>query len=130
MNDSVRRVGAFTAACVLVSNAVGSGIFTTTGFQARDLGEPWLILSLWVLGGLLFAVAGSYLVFSILQQWMGDFEELGIDWGLQIGGMDVVDRVKRGKPGGGKVDGQRTTIERAYIVPFFKVTVDEAAPAK
>ena len=51
-------VGAFTAACLLVSNAVGSGIFTTTGFQARDLGDPVAILLLWVAGGAL-ALAGA-----------------------------------------------------------------------
>jgi APA family basic amino acid/polyamine antiporter len=56
--DDLRRVGAFTAACVLVSNAVGSGIFTTTGFQARDLGDPALILALWAVGGVL-ALAGA-----------------------------------------------------------------------
>jgi APA family basic amino acid/polyamine antiporter len=54
----LRRVGGFTAACVLVSNAVGSGIFTTTGFQVRDLGDPFLILLLWLFGGAL-ALAGA-----------------------------------------------------------------------
>jgi APA family basic amino acid/polyamine antiporter len=43
---------------LLVSNAVGSGIFTTTGFQARDLGDPLVILALWGVGGLL-ALAGA-----------------------------------------------------------------------
>jgi APA family basic amino acid/polyamine antiporter len=52
------RVGTFTAACVLVSNAVGTGIFTTTGFLARDLGDPVWILALWGLGGAL-ALAGA-----------------------------------------------------------------------
>lgn len=52
------RIGAFTAACVLVSNAVGSGIFTTTGFLARDLGDPAWILALWAAGGAL-ALAGA-----------------------------------------------------------------------
>ncbi|WP_447971960.1 APC family permease [Nitrospira sp. Kam-Ns4a] len=52
------RVGWFTAACVLVSNVIGSGIFSTTGFLARDLGDPVLVLSLWLLGGLL-ALAGA-----------------------------------------------------------------------
>ncbi len=51
-------IGAFTAACVLVSNAVGIGIFTTTGFLARDLGDPVWILALWALGGAL-ALAGA-----------------------------------------------------------------------
>ena len=54
----LRKVGTFTAACVLVSNAVGSGIFTTTGFMARDLGDPTWILLLWAAGGAL-ALAGA-----------------------------------------------------------------------
>ncbi len=53
-----RQVGWFTAACVLVSNIIGGGIFTTTGFMARDLGDPVLILTLWVVGAG-FALAGA-----------------------------------------------------------------------
>jgi len=52
------KVTGFTAACVLVSNVIGSGIFTTTGFMARDLGDPWLILLLWTVGALL-ALTGA-----------------------------------------------------------------------
>ncbi|HSA62695.1 MAG TPA: amino acid permease [Nitrospiraceae bacterium] len=51
-------IGWFTAACVLVSNIIGGGIFTTTGLMARDLGDPVLILLLWFIGGL-FAVGGA-----------------------------------------------------------------------
>ncbi|MFO0698598.1 MAG: amino acid permease [Nitrospira sp.] len=53
-----RRIGWFTAACVLVGNVIGTGIFTTTGFMARDLGHPGLILSIWLVGGLI-ALAGA-----------------------------------------------------------------------
>ncbi len=53
-----RQVGWFTATCVLVSNIVGGGIFTTTGFMARDLGDPMLILALWLVGAG-FALAGA-----------------------------------------------------------------------
>jgi APA family basic amino acid/polyamine antiporter len=53
-----RHIGWFTAGCVLVSNVVGSGIFTTTGFMARDLGHPGLILSIWLMGALI-ALAGA-----------------------------------------------------------------------
>ncbi|MFO0705800.1 MAG: amino acid permease [Nitrospira sp.] len=51
-------IGWFTAGCVLVSNIIGGGIFTTTGILARDLGDPMLILLLWVAGAL-FAVGGA-----------------------------------------------------------------------
>ena len=53
-----RHIGIFTAGCLLVSNVVGSGIFTTTGFMARDLGDPRLILAVWLFGALL-ALAGA-----------------------------------------------------------------------
>jgi len=53
-----RSIGGFTAGCLLVSNVVGSGIFTTTGFMARDLGDPGLILAIWFFGALL-ALAGA-----------------------------------------------------------------------
>lgn len=57
--DAPRRtIGWFTAACVLVSNIIGGGIFTTTGFLARDIGDPLLMLALWFLGALV-ALAGA-----------------------------------------------------------------------
>lgn len=48
----------FTAACLLVSNIIGGGVFTTTGFMARELGDPIAILALWLIGGLI-ALAGA-----------------------------------------------------------------------
>jgi APA family basic amino acid/polyamine antiporter len=52
------HIGWFTASCLLVSNIIGGGIFTTTGLMARDLGDPLLILLLWCIGGL-FAIGGA-----------------------------------------------------------------------
>ena len=54
----LRRITGFTATCVLISSVVGTGIFTTTGFMARDVGNPWLILALWG-GGALLALTGA-----------------------------------------------------------------------
>jgi APA family basic amino acid/polyamine antiporter len=42
----------------VVANIIGAGIFTTTGFQAADLGHPGLIYLLWAIGGVL-ALAGA-----------------------------------------------------------------------
>jgi APA family basic amino acid/polyamine antiporter len=56
--SAAKKIGWFTAFCVLVSNIVGGGIFTTTGFMARDLGDPMLILLLWFVGAL-FALGGA-----------------------------------------------------------------------
>ena len=38
---------------LVIANMIGAGIFTTTGFQAADLGHPLLIFVLWVVGGVL-----------------------------------------------------------------------------
>ena len=56
--SSTQKIGWFTASCLLVSNIIGGGIFTTTGFMARDLGDPMLILLLWFVGAL-FALGGA-----------------------------------------------------------------------
>jgi basic amino acid/polyamine antiporter, APA family len=58
MQAATQKIGWFTAACVLVSNIIGGGIFSTTGFMARDLGDPLLILLLWFIGAL-FALGGA-----------------------------------------------------------------------
>jgi len=42
-----------SATALVVANVIGAGVFTTTGFQAADLGHPGIILLLWLLGGLL-----------------------------------------------------------------------------
>ena len=51
-------IGLRSATALVVANIIGAGIFTTTGFQAADLGDPTHIFALWVLGGLL-ALCGA-----------------------------------------------------------------------
>jgi len=58
LKSVAEKIGWFTASCVLVSNIIGGGIFTTTGFMARDLGDPILILLFWFVGAL-FALGGA-----------------------------------------------------------------------
>src|SRR4051812_20863597 len=47
----VRRLGLISATTLVVSNMVGTGIFTTTGFLAADLGSPSVVLLSWIVGG-------------------------------------------------------------------------------
>ena len=47
-----------TAMMLVVASMVGTGIFTTTGFLARDLNSGWLIMLTWILGGCL-ALCGA-----------------------------------------------------------------------
>jgi APA family basic amino acid/polyamine antiporter len=41
-----------SATGLVVASMIGAGIFTTTGFQASDLGHPGWILLLWIVGGI------------------------------------------------------------------------------
>src|SRR5258708_34764400 len=64
----LRQIGFFSATALVISNMVGSSIFTTTGFMAGDLGSAGLILGCWAIGAL-FAFAGAL-----------SYSELGINF--------------------------------------------------
>ncbi|HSP67820.1 MAG TPA: amino acid permease, partial [Bryobacteraceae bacterium] len=49
----LRQLGLVSATALVVSNMVGTGIFTGTGFLASELGSPNLIFSIWVVGGII-----------------------------------------------------------------------------
>jgi APA family basic amino acid/polyamine antiporter len=51
-----RHIGIATASAVVIGSMVGSGIFTTSGFIARDVGSPARLIGLWVAGGLIALV--------------------------------------------------------------------------
>ena len=55
----LRQLGIVSATALVVSNMVGTGIFTTTGFLAGDLGSSKVVLSIWVVGALV-ALAGAF----------------------------------------------------------------------
>ncbi len=52
-----RELTAASSTILVVSNTIGAGIFTTSGFLAGDLGRPWLVLAIWMAGGAI-ALAG------------------------------------------------------------------------
>lgn len=64
----VRQLGLSSAAALVISNMIGTGIFTTSGYLAGDLGHAWLILLIWVVGALC-ALAGAL-----------SYSELGINF--------------------------------------------------
>jgi len=55
----LRQLGVVSATALVISNMVGTGIFTTSGFLAGDLGSPSLVLGIWVVGAL-FALVGAF----------------------------------------------------------------------
>lgn len=54
----VRQLGFVSATALVVSNMIGTGIFTTSGFMVGDLGDPKLVLLVWLVGAL-FAICGA-----------------------------------------------------------------------
>ena len=64
----IRQLGFFSATALVISNMIGMGIFTTTGFMAGELGSASLILLCWSVGAL-FAIAGAL-----------SYSELGINF--------------------------------------------------
>nr|NIN12941.1 amino acid permease [Gemmatimonadales bacterium]NIN49923.1 amino acid permease [Gemmatimonadales bacterium]NIP07387.1 amino acid permease [Gemmatimonadales bacterium]NIS65609.1 amino acid permease [Gemmatimonadales bacterium] len=53
-----RTLGLFPAANLVVANMIGAGIFTTSGLLMAQLGSPVLMITLWVVGGIL-ALSGA-----------------------------------------------------------------------
>ena len=53
-----RKLGLFPLTNVVIANMIGAGIFTTSGLLMSGLGNPLLLLSLWVVGGVI-ALCGA-----------------------------------------------------------------------
>ena len=47
-----QRVSLLTATCIVIANMVGTGVFTSLGFQVGDLPSGFAITALWVVGGI------------------------------------------------------------------------------
>ncbi|MGN6110743.1 MAG: APC family permease, partial [Kofleriaceae bacterium] len=58
MTAPQRRLGLGVTAAIVVANMIGTGVFTSTGFQAQSLHDPATILLAWVIGGVL-ALCGA-----------------------------------------------------------------------
>ncbi len=46
-----RRLGLFPLTNIVIANMIGAGIFTTSGLLMKDLGNPLVMLGLWIAGG-------------------------------------------------------------------------------
>lgn len=57
--QNVYKIGLSTAIAVVVANMVGTGVFTSLGYQVIDLKHGFTILMLWAVGGML-ALFGSF----------------------------------------------------------------------
>lgn len=53
------KITTITGIALVVANMIGTGAFTSLGFQLKDLQNPTVILILWVLGGVI-ALSGAF----------------------------------------------------------------------
>ncbi|MFP6608140.1 MAG: amino acid permease [Myxococcota bacterium] len=87
-----RYIGLRSAIALVIANVIGAGIFTTTGFQAADLGHPGWIFGLWILGGVL-ALCGALCYSELGASTPGSGAEYGYlrdTYGAAVGFMSAV----------------------------------------
>ncbi len=53
MSQTTDKIGWKTAAAIVISNMIGTGVFTSLGFQIADIKNTWSIMLLWFIGGML-----------------------------------------------------------------------------
>src|SRR5204862_6579843 len=53
-----RTIGFMTACSIVIANIIGTGIFTSLGFQLADIQSGFALLMLWVVGGIV-ALCGA-----------------------------------------------------------------------
>ncbi|MFW5889844.1 MAG: APC family permease [Marinilabiliaceae bacterium] len=58
-NQQTVKTGLVTAISVVAANMIGTGIFTSLGFQLDDIPRPFTILVLWAVGGIV-ALCGAF----------------------------------------------------------------------
>ena len=59
MSKISQKIGWKTAAAIVISNMIGTGVFTSLGFQLADVQNSWSIILLWTIGGML-ALIGAF----------------------------------------------------------------------
>lgn len=50
-SSAVKSISLLTATCIVIANMVGTGIFTSLGFQVSGLHSGFVIMALWFVGG-------------------------------------------------------------------------------
>ncbi|MDX5479542.1 MAG: amino acid permease, partial [Cyclobacteriaceae bacterium] len=53
------KIGWKTAGALVVANMIGTGVFTSLGFQVADSQNTWSIIILWLVGGVM-ALIGAF----------------------------------------------------------------------
>lgn len=59
MSYHISKISWKTAAGLVIANMIGTGVFTSLGFQLAEIQNTWSILVLWIIGGLM-ALIGAF----------------------------------------------------------------------
>ena len=59
MSYATSKISWKTAAGLVVANMIGTGVFTSLGFQLEEVQNTWSILLLWIIGGMM-ALIGAF----------------------------------------------------------------------
>ncbi|MBR9998344.1 MAG: amino acid permease, partial [Cyclobacteriaceae bacterium] len=57
-NSDIQKIGLATAFSIVVANMIGTGVFTSLGFQVAEIRSVFALLMLWLIGGLI-ALSGA-----------------------------------------------------------------------
>ncbi|WP_048810236.1 APC family permease [Candidatus Methylacidiphilum infernorum] len=53
-----KKISPLTAFSIVVANMIGTGVFTTVGFQIKEISSAFVILCIWIMGGII-ALSGA-----------------------------------------------------------------------
>jgi len=84
---SNRKLGLLAAISIVVANMIGTGVFTSLGFQLIDLSDYRAILLLWIIGGIL-ALLGSFCYAELSSSFPksgGEYHFLNLSMGRTVG---------------------------------------------
>ena len=56
--STTRRITLFTATSIVIANMVGTGVFTSLGYQVMGIQSHFALVMLWVIGGII-ALCGA-----------------------------------------------------------------------
>jgi APA family basic amino acid/polyamine antiporter len=54
-----KSINYFSATSIVIANMIGTGVFTSLGFQLFDISSPFALLMLWLVGGII-ALCGAF----------------------------------------------------------------------
>lgn len=84
---SEHKIGLSTATALAIANMIGIGVFTSLGFQVKDITSPFVLMMLWVIGGML-ALCGALCYAELataLPRSGGEYSFLSRIYGRPIG---------------------------------------------